>query len=304
MSDIVELVVDEGGSRLDRYIAEHSELSRSHVQKLINEGNVLVDDMLAKASQKVNAGERITVRVPPPLPTTITPENIPLNIIYEDGDVMVIDKPAGLTVHPAAGHRSGTLVNAILAHCPDIEVKGSTRPGIVHRLDKDTSGLIMVAKNDAAHISLAGQIKRRSITKAYLALVKGHLTPKEGLIEAPIGRHPKDRKRMAVVSKGREATTSYRVKEYLGDYTLVEVYPKTGRTHQIRVHLSSIGYPVVGDTTYGKRSHLVERHSLHAHRLGFKLPLTKEYMEFESELPADLELALQLIREEKTEWRK
>jgi len=293
---ILELVVDGNGSRLDKYIAEHCDLSRSHIQKLIAEGMVLVDGRTAKASRKVTSGERIVVTVPPPTPISIAPEDIPLDIVYEDDYVMVIDKPAGLTVHPAPGHRSGTLVNAILAHCPDLlDIKGSVRPGIVHRLDKDTSGLMMVAKNNAAQVNLSGQIKRRAIKKDYLVLVSGHLSPQQGTIEAPIGRHPRDRKRMAVISTGREARTFYHVKEYPGNYSLLEVRIETGRTHQIRVHFSSIDHPVVGDAVYGKRSNLLGRQFLHAHRLGFRLPPSGDFVEFESALPRDLEEALRQI---------
>ncbi len=293
----MELVVDNGGVRLDKYIAGHCELSRSYIQNLIKEGKVLVDGHPTKASQKVTAEERITIAVPPPTPIAVAPEDIPLNIVYEDDDLMVIDKPAGLTVHPAPGHRTGTLVNAILAHCPDLAgTKGSVRPGIVHRLDKDTSGLMMVAKNDAAQMSLSGQIKKRAIKKGYLVLVSGHLSPREGAIEAPIGRHPKDRKRMAIVSTGREARTFYQVKEYLGNYSLLEVRTETGRTHQIRVHLSSIGYPVVGDTVYGGKSKILDRQFVHAHFLGFRLPSSGDFAEFESKLPPDLEQTLERIK--------
>ncbi|MCL0066140.1 RluA family pseudouridine synthase [Dehalococcoidia bacterium] len=295
-TEIIELVVDSSGSRLDKYIAEHCELSRSHIQKLIEEGHVLVDGSVVKRSQKVIHGEIIVVSVPPPITISIAPEDIPLDIVYEDDYVLVIDKPAGLTVHPAPGHRSGTLVNAILAHCPDLmAIKGTVRPGIVHRLDKDTSGLIMVAKNDVAQVSLSGQIKRRSIEKGYLALVSGHLSPAQGTIDAPIGRHPKDRKRMAIISTGREARTFYHVKEYKGSYSLLEVRTETGRTHQIRVHFSSIGHPLVGDAVYGKRSNLLCRHFLHAHRLGFRLPPAGDFVEFASALPPDLEEALRRI---------
>ena len=298
-TEILELVVDGGGIRLDKYIAEHcaqTGLSRSYIQKLIAEGRVLVDGRTAKASRKVTSGERIVVAVPPPITISIAPEDIPLDIVFEDDYVIVIDKPAGLTVHPAPGHRTGTLVNAILAHCPDLmAIKGSIRPGIVHRLDKDTSGLMMVAKNDVAQISLSDQIKRRAVKRGYLALVSGHLSPARGTIEAPIGRHPRDRKRMAVISTGREARTFYKVKEYIKSYSLLEVHTETGRTHQIRVHFSSIGHPVVGDAVYGKRSDLLGRHFLHAHRLGFRLPSSGDFVEFESALPLDLDEALRKI---------
>ena len=297
MSERMEFVAQRPGARLDKYLAEECRLSRSYLQKLIAEGQVRVNEGPARASQVLGAGDRITVTLPPPPPSPLTPEDIPLDIAYEDSDLLVLDKPAGLVVHPAPGHQSGTLVNALLAHCPRLgDAEGSVRPGIVHRLDKDTSGLMVVAKSAAAQASLAGQIKERSITKAYLALVRGRLSPRQGAIEAPVGRHPGMRKRMAVVSGGREARTEYRVMDYLDDYTLVEALPETGRTHQIRVHFSAIGHPVFGDPVYGRRSPLLERQFLHAHRLGFRLPSSGDYREFTSELPPDLREALDSLR--------
>ena len=293
----LELVATESGERLDKYIAaERPELSRSHVQKLISDGLVTVNGRPAKGSQKLKAGDTIGVVVPEPETSSVEPEDIPLNIVYEDADLLVVDKPPGLTVHPAPGHPSHTLVNAVLAHYPDLQgAAGSTRPGIVHRLDKDTSGLMVVAKNQAAHHSLSAQMKARSVKKRYLVLVHGHLTPSTGTIEAPIGRDPRNRKRMAVVSGGREARTSYRVAKYLDNYTLLEVSLETGRTHQIRVHLAAIGFPVVGDETYGRRSPVLKRQFVHARHLGFRLPSTGEYVEFDSELPEDLEEALERL---------
>ncbi|MBT4511119.1 MAG: RluA family pseudouridine synthase [Chloroflexi bacterium] len=297
MEKTFELIVEETGGRLDKYIAEHTELSRAHIQKLIREEKVLVGGNTAMPKRGITINERITITVPPPEPIEIEPENIPLNIVYEDNDIIVIDKPAGLTVHPAVGNWTGTLVNAVLAHCPDLAgIKGSLRPGIVHRLDKDTSGLMVVAKNDTAQLSLSTQIKNREITKGYLAMVTGHLTPQEGAIEGPVGRHPKDRKKMAIVTTGRKARTVYKVQEYVVDCTLLEISPETGRTHQIRVHLSSIGYPVVGDVIYGGKSKLITRQFLHAYRLGFRLPSNGEYVEFESVLPDDLSRALERAR--------
>ena len=226
----------------------------------------------------------------------MSPEAIPLNIIYEDDDLLVIDKPAGLPIHPAPGHYSHTLVNAILAYLPSLpESDDSLRPGIVHRLDKDASGVMVVAKNSVAQANLINQFKTRSVVKAYLVLVKGRLTPDEGVIEAPIGRDPRNRKRMAVVAEGKEARTQYYVIKHVGDYTLVEVRPETGRTHQIRVHLSAIGYPVVGDSVYGVKSPHLSRPFLHACRLGFQSPSTTEYVEFTSNLPPDLEQALERV---------
>jgi 23S rRNA pseudouridine1911/1915/1917 synthase len=291
-----EFIVASTGERLDKYVAEQCQISRSYAQKLIDDGQVAVNGHAAKSSQKLNVGDRIVVNIPPPSIISLSPEDIPLKVVYEDNDLLVIDKPAGLVVHPAAGHRSGTLVNAILARCPDLgSINGTIRPGIVHRLDKDTSGLMMVAKNEAAQINLSRQIKQRSIKKGYLALVLGHLSPERGVIEAPIGRHPKDRKRMAVISGGREARTEYRVIKYFDDYTLVEAMPETGRTHQIRVHFAAIGHPIFGDHIYGKRSPLLGRQFLHAHRLGFKLPSSGEFVEFRAGLSPDLEEVLKQL---------
>ena len=296
MNRRLEFTASSPGERLDRYLAEQCQISRSYAQKLINEGQVEVNGRAAKASQKLNAGDKVVANIPPPTPVSLAPEAIPLKVIYEDSDLIVIDKPAGLVVHPAAGHRSGTLVNAILARCPDLgTINGTIRPGIVHRLDRDTSGLMMVAKNEAAYARLSHQIKQRLIKKGYIALVSGHLSPEHGIIDAPIGRHPKDRKRMAVVSGGREARTEYRVIKYFADYTLVEAMPETGRTHQIRVHFAAIGHPVFGDPVYGKRSSLLGRQFLHAHRLGFKLPSSGKFVEFKSELPPDLEEVLKQL---------
>jgi len=217
-------------------------------------------------------------------------------ISYEDDDLLVVDKPAGLTVHPAPGHPAHTLVNAILSHFPHLaDISDSLRPGIVHRLDRDTSGVMLVAKNKVAQDNLIDQFKTRVIVKAYMALVKGRLTPERGIIEAPVGRDPRNRKRMAVVSEGKEARTGYQVVKYFGNYTLLEVILETGRTHQIRVHLAAIGYPVVGDPVYGVKSPHLSRQFLHACRLGFKLPSTGEHVEFKSELPKDLEQALKDI---------
>jgi 23S rRNA pseudouridine1911/1915/1917 synthase len=286
-------LVKKSGPRLDKYVSEnYAALSRSRAQKLIEDGNITVNGKVVRSSFKLSQGDKVDIRIPPAAPSPLNPEAIPLSILYEDADLMVVDKPAGLTVHPAPGHYSHTLVNAILAHLPDIETGGTQRPGIVHRLDKDTSGLIIVAKNSPAHMKLADQFKNRSITKVYQALVQGHLTPEKGIIEAGIGRDPRDRKRMAVVTRGREARTEYQVIQYIANYTLLEVRPRTGRTHQIRVHLAAIGFPVVGDATYGAKSSYLSRQFLHACKLGFSLPSTGEYREFTAELPADLSQAL------------
>ncbi len=264
---------------------------------MIEQGFILVNSQQAKVSQKLERGDKIFISLPPPETSSLVAESMPLDIIYEDSDVIVLNKAAGLTVHPAPGHASHTLINALLARYPELANFGaSLRPGIVHRLDKDTSGLMIVAKNGPAQQNLINQFKTHSVSKGYIALVKGKVTPSRGIIEAPIGRHPVNRKRMAIVSKGREAKTIYKVREYIGKYTLLEITIETGRTHQIRVHLSAIGYPVIGDITYGVKSVHLKRQFLHAYRLGFRLPSTGEYKEFISELPSDLQMALERIR--------
>jgi len=293
------LVVDQPGIRLDKYVSErHPQLSRTQTQKLISDGHIKVNDHLAKAGLKLNVGDRLTISLPSATPVSLTPEEIPLNIIYEDKDLLVIDKPTGLSVHPAPGHPSHTLVNAILSHLSSLPDTGDwQRPGIVHRLDKDTSGVMLVAKSSTAYLKLTNQFKARSVVKAYLVLVKGHLTPQDGIVEAPIGRNRLHRERMTVVPEGagREARTEYHVVEYINDYTLLEVRPETGRTHQIRVHLAAIGYPVVGDKVYGVKSAYLSRQFVHASSLGFRLPSTGEYVEFTSPLPPDLAQALKDI---------
>jgi 23S rRNA pseudouridine1911/1915/1917 synthase len=282
--------------RLDKYLTKViPQFSRAYLQKLIGQGYVLVNGQRTKANQRLNKSDSITVKLPTPAVHPLA-EPIPLAIIYEDEDVLVLDKPAGLTVHPAPGHPSHTLVNAVLAYCPGLAMSNEPmRPGIVHRLDKDTSGLIVIAKNDFAREYLAAQFKNRTVAKGYLVLVKGRLSPEQGIIEAPIGRDPHNRRRMAIVEAGKEASTQYRVWKYLDSYTLLEVAPLTGRTHQIRVHLSAIGCPVVGDPIYGIKASHLSRQFIHAYRLGFHLPSTKQYQEFTSPLPMDLEEALEYL---------
>ncbi len=293
----IRLTVGEKASRLDRYLAGVlPELSRSCLQKLIRQGDVVVNQRKARAAQKLEPGDEVCVQLPPPEEPVLTPEQIPVTVLYEDSNVAVIDKPAGLVVHPSPGHSSHTLVNAILAQCPDLKGFDGIRPGIVHRLDRDTSGVMVIAKNPKAQQSLIDQFKARSVLKVYLVLVKGRLLPPQGVIEAPLGRDPVNRQRMAVVSGGRSAATSYKVREYLGDYTLLEVTPQTGRTHQIRVHLAAIGHPVLGDAVYGVRSPLLKRQFVHAHRLGFYLPGDGSYREFVSELPPDLQRVIDELR--------
>jgi len=297
MTKKYSFVADKPGVRLDKFVGDRCpELSRTHAQKLIADGCITVNGQAVKASLKLSPGDSVNITIPPPPPSPLSPEEIPLHIIYEDDDLLVVDKPAGLAVHPAPGHPGHTLVNAILSHYPHLaDIGDSLRPGIVHRLDKDTSGVMLVAKNRVAQANLSGQFKGHTVVKAYRVLVRGKLTPESGIIEAAIGRDPRHRQRMAVVSRGREARTEYRVVRYLDGFTLLEVMPATGRTHQIRVHLAAIGFPVVGDSTYGVKSPHLSRQFLHACRLGFNLPSTGEYVEFESELPPDLEQALKDI---------
>jgi len=295
----LELVADRSGERLDSFIARRQpKISRNRIRHLIDEGLVRLDGNQVKPSAKVCDGNVVTLTIPPPVKMTLEAEDIPLTIIYQDENVIVVDKPAGMTVHPAPGHPSGTLVNALLAACPDLRgIGGTLRPGIVHRLDKDTSGLIVVAKNDRANRALQAQLKEREMKKTYLALVRGVPKPREGMIEAPIGRNPKNRKKMAVVANGRDAQTKYRVLEVLGDgeYSLVEAKPVSGRTHQIRVHLAALNHPIIGDSTYGKKSELVDRQFLHAWKLDFAMPVSERRIEFESPLPEDLRQALQRL---------
>ena len=290
-------VADEPGVRLDKFVSNrHPEFSRTHLQKLISEGHIRVNGKVVKPGIKLYTGDRVEVSIPPPPPSTLSPEAMPVKIVYEDNDLLVVDKAPGLTTHPSPGQTGHTLVNALLSYYPKLaEMGDSLRPGIVHRLDKDTSGLIIVAKNSQAQLNLINQFKIRSVSKTYLTLVKGHLVPEQGIIEAPIGRDPADRKRMAVVTAGRLARSEYKVVKYLKGYTLLEVKPETGRTHQIRVHLSAIGYPVVGDGVYGVKVPFLKRQFLHAYRLSFNLPATGERVEFKSALPDDLEEALKSL---------
>ena len=279
-----------GGERLDRFLAERCpELTRSMLQRLILQGGVTVDRLPAKPSSRLHAGQGVRVTVPDPVSTELVAQPMSLVVVHEDQDLLVVDKPAGLTVHPAAGRPDRTLANALLAHCPDLEgIGGSHRAGIVHRLDKDTSGLMVVAKSPRSHAHLSKQFKERRVTKRYVALVHGHVSPSEAVIDAPIGRHPKARKRMAAVSTGKDASTRYRAQAHYRDFTLLEATPSGGRTHQVRVHLASVGHPLVGDATYGRRHPQLGRHFLHAGLLGFAHPASCQYVELNSELPAEL----------------
>jgi 23S rRNA pseudouridine1911/1915/1917 synthase len=297
------LAVTESGSRFDRYVSDRlPTLSRAAVQRLIEDGQIRVDGTPRRASYRVRAGETITVRVPPPEPAAPRAEAIPLDILYEDDDLIVVNKPAGMVVHPAAGHVAGTLVNAILAHCPHLSVGGVERPGIVHRLDSDTSGIIVVAKNDAAMRNLQTQFKSRRVHKTYLALVDGHVEPPRGKIDAPIGRDPKHRQKMAVVTRGkaRDAVTIYRMLATPGSYTLLDVEPQTGRTHQIRVHLAFLGFPVVADRIYGKKKNALglTRQFLHAWKIEFTLPADGREVNFIAPMPEDLRTVLENLNVE------
>jgi 23S rRNA pseudouridine1911/1915/1917 synthase len=294
--------------RLDKYLVVClPALSRSRIQSLIRDGQVVINGVPArKSGQEVVQGDDVRVNLPPPEPASLQPENIPLDILFENDDLMVVNKPAGMVVHPAAGHGSGTLVHAVLGHAPELEgIGGEQRPGVVHRLDKDTSGLILLAKNDRSHRWLQEQFRLRKVNKVYLALVDGAPPTPSGRVEASIGRDPRQRKQMAVVSeqKGRQAVSEYRTLETFPEHTLLEVHPVTGRTHQIRLHMAFIGCPIAGDTTYGRRhsSIPVHRHFLHAYRLTIRLPGEVEPQPFEAGLPDELEQVLQKLRDSQQE---
>jgi len=287
-----ELVYESDSSqRIDVYLSDALEnTTRSHIQRLIEDNNISVNNNHIKANYKLKKGDIISVNIPEAKDISVDAEDIPLNIVYEDNDMLVVNKPQGMVVHPAAGNYEGTLVNALLFHCRDSlsGINGEKRPGILHRIDKDTSGLLLVAKNDYAHVGLAEQIKEHSLTREYKALVHGNVKSDSGTINAPIGRSDKDRKKMTITYKNsREAVTHYQVIERYNGYTLLKLRLETGRTHQIRVHMSKNGHPVVGDKTYGikKEPFNLKGQLLHAYKVGFIHPVTKEYMEFESELP-------------------
>lgn len=296
----------EKGTRLDLYLKSQApELSRSRIKQLILEGKVTVNGVtIPKPSYEVKEGERIKLSLPPPEEPQLSPEEIPLEIVYEDEDLVVVNKPQGMVVHPAPGNYRGTLVNALLFHCRDLSgIGGILRPGIVHRLDKDTSGLLVVAKNDRAHLDLAAQIKAREVKRAYLALVHGVPSPKEGTISAPLGRHPVQRQKRAVnPARGKPALTFYTVREEFPDFALVEARLATGRTHQIRVHFAFLGHPVVGDPVYGKRRNPfgLKKQVLHAYLLGFRHPRKNTYLEFQAPLPAYFAEILNYLRAQKS----
>ncbi|MFR6515056.1 MAG: RluA family pseudouridine synthase [Ruminococcus sp.] len=283
--------IEKGGERIDKYLSEQLEdMTRSHIQKLIKENMVRVNGMAVKSNFKLSASDQIEVEIPELKEPDILPENIPLDILYEDQDILVVNKPKGMVVHPAPGHYTGTLVNAIMYHCKDnlSGINGVMRPGIVHRIDMDTTGSLLICKNDRAHQALAEQLKEHSITRKYHAIVHGRLKEDEGTIDKPIGRHPIDRKKMSVhCTNGREAITHYRVLKRFQQFTYIECQLETGRTHQIRVHMSSIGHPILGDQVYGpaKCPYKLQGQTLHAKVLGITHPTTGEYMEFDAPLP-------------------
>lgn len=281
--------IDNVGKRIDVYLAEMIEnMSRSQIQKIINDGNVTVNEKIVKNNYKLKEEDEIVLNLPEPVMLKVEPEDIPIDILYEDDDIVVVNKPQGMVVHPAPGNYSGTLVNALLYHCKSLSsINGVIRPGIVHRIDKDTSGVLVVAKNDISHRSLAEQIKEHTVNRIYLAITEGVIKEDYGTINKPIARHPVDRKKMAIVEGGREAITHFNVLERFKDNTYIQCKLETGRTHQIRVHMSSIGHPLVGDPVYGykKQKFKLQGQALHATTLGFIHPTKKEYMEFTSAPP-------------------
>lgn len=299
----IKITSEQVNNRIDKLLSDLiPELSRSYIQKLLSEGNILVNDTPVKSNYKLRLDDTISVTIPEPEDIDILPEDIPLDIVFEDEDILIVNKPKGMVVHPAAGHYTGTLVNAIMYHCKDqlSSINGVLRPGIVHRIDMDTTGLLVVCKNDLAHQSLAEQLKVHSITRKYYAIVYDNIVEDEGTINKPIGRHPTDRKKQTIdLRNGREAITHYRVLERLnGKYTFIECQLETGRTHQIRVHMSSIHHPILGDAVYGpdKNSYHLQGQTLHAGVLGFQHPRTGNYVEFQSELPDYFEELLKQLR--------
>jgi len=303
---------DDVGERLDRVLTRQlPRYSRAYLQQLIEHGQILVGGQARKAGYRLRAGDHISVDLPPPRPSGVTPEPIPLDVLYEDAHLLVVNKAAGMVVHPSPGNASGTLVNALLAHCPHLSgIGGVERPGIVHRLDKDTSGAMVVAKDDATHRALARQFAQRQMEKRYLAIVCGDIGKAEGVIDAAVGRHPVHRQKMSTHTRvGRAAITEFRVLERFGLYTVVELRPRTGRTHQIRVHMAALGHPLLGDPTYGRSRKELERsplapqlvwfrrQALHAWVLGFVHPASAEWLECRAPLPGDLERLLAIFRQ-------
>lgn len=301
--EVFEVSDQQEGERLDKFLSNiYPDLSRSFFQKLIKNQQVLVNGSPQKASYLVNLLDLVTVEIPDAVPISIEPEDIPLDILYEDDDVVIVNKPKGMVVHPSAGHYSGTLVNAVMYHCKDSlsGIGGEIRPGIVHRIDMDTTGALIVCKNDASHAEIAAQIKEHSVNRIYVGIVCGNIKEEEGTIESAIGRHPTDRKKMAVNEKnGKPAVTHFKVLERLGNYTYTEFKLETGRTHQIRVHMAKIGHPLLGDLLYGS-SHCAFKHlqgqTLHARTIGFIHPKTGDYIEFSAPLPEYFEKLLKILQ--------
>lgn len=303
MNEIVmEITPEMEGERIDKCISNYLEsLSRSYIQKIIKDGEAYVNDAVVKANYKVKVDDKVQFEIPDCEEPDIPPQDIPLDILYEDKDILIVNKPKDMVVHPAPGHYEGTLVNAIMFHCKDelSGINGVLRPGIVHRIDKDTTGSIIICKNDEAHRKIAQQLKEHSITRKYRAIVYGRIMEEEGTVNAPIGRHPTDRKKMAINEKnGKPAVTHYKVLERFDKYTYIECQLETGRTHQIRVHMTSIGHPLLGDEVYGnaKCPFKLEGQTLHAMTIGFIHPTTGEYVEYEAPLPEYFEHLLQILR--------
>jgi len=302
--ELMSFIVDNEtkGIRLDVFLSNALEdKSRSYIQGLIEKENVKVNDAVKKSNYKLRENDKVDITVPEPIGLDVAAEDIPLDILYEDSDVIIINKPQGMVVHPASGVHSGTLVNALLYHCKDLSgINGVTRPGIVHRIDKDTSGVLVVAKNDNAHNKLAEQLKDHSMTRAYVALTEGIMKKDEGIVDANLGRHPIEKIKMAVVKDGRNAVTHYKIIERFKTNTLVECRLETGRTHQIRVHMAHIGHPLVGDPVYGykKQRFNLEGQMLHARLLGFIHPTTGKYMEFESPIPEHFQRVINVLKNE------
>lgn len=297
---IQRIKAETAGDRIDKFISEKcDQISRSYAARLLEDGKVFLGAQAVSKNYRLRGGEEIEIHLPEPETLEVLPENIPLEIVYEDTELLVVNKPQGMVVHPAAGNQTGTLVNALLYHCQGrlSAINGVIRPGIVHRIDKDTSGLLVVAKNNDAHLFLAEQIKERKASRKYFALVNGRVR-EDGTVDRPIGRHPSDRKRMAVVAGGREAVTHYHVLEDFGNYTLLECVLETGRTHQIRVHMAYIGHSIVGDPVYGmkKEKFHLNGQLLHAHSIGFVHPKTGEYMEFSAPLPGYFQEVVSVLR--------
>ncbi|MDS9470515.1 RluA family pseudouridine synthase [Sporosarcina pasteurii] len=295
----IEIEEELAGTRLDRVITmNRPEISRTQIQQWIKDGNILVNDQAVKPNYRVRENDCIVIDEPEPEELNIIAEDLNLEIIYEDQDVLIVNKPRGMVVHPAKAHASGTLVNGLMYHCKDLSgINGVLRPGIVHRTDKDTSGLLMVAKNDIAHVSLVDQLVEKSVKRVYLALVHGHIPHNNGTIDAPIGRDEIDRQKMTVTERGKDAVTHFKIVERFKDYTLVECELETGRTHQIRVHMEYIGHPLVGDPKYGLKNTIpFGGQVLHAGTLGFTHPRTNEYVEFTVEPPEDFQTLLNEVR--------